>query len=364
MFHDSSACDAAAGHRSNRSIQIGPAIIGPGEPVYVVAEIGVNHDGDVGVARELIHAAVDAEADAVKFQVFSPDRLVRSDAPTANYQRQAQEGSSQYEMLARLALPHEAFAELAAYAGECGVEFLATPFSVEDLRFLESLGVRALKLASTDIVNGPLLDAAARSGLPLILSRGAAEQDEIAAAIERFRGAGGRGLALMHCVSSYPAPEHEANLAVIHTLAEAFDCAVGFSDHTESLTIGGYAAAAGARILEKHLTLGRSQRGPDHTFSLEPAQMAEYIRNIRKAEILLGTGRVMVSPVEREVRQLSRGSVVASRPIYEGDVITVEMLTVKRPGDGISPMAIQQLLGRQARRAIPADSPLQWDALA
>lgn len=347
-----------------RTLQIGPAVIGPGEPVYVVAEIGVNHDGDVNVARELIHAAVDAECDAVKFQVFSPDRLVRADAPTATYQKAASETTSQYELLTRLALPHAAFAELATYAGECGLEFLATPFSVADLRFLVSLGVRALKLASTDIVNGPLLDAAAESGLPLILSRGAAEYDEISAAVERFREGGGRSLALMHCVSSYPAPEYEANLAVIHTLAESFDCVAGFSDHTESITIGGYAAAAGARIIEKHITLSRSRCGPDHSFSLEPPQMAEYIHNIRQTELLLGGGRVTVSPSEREVRELSRASVVAARPIYAGDVITADMLTVKRPGDGISPMAMHLLVGRQVREPIAADAPVKWEVLA
>lgn len=344
-------------------LQIGPAVIGPGEPVYVIAEIGVNHDGDVGVAKELIHAAIDAEVDAVKFQVFSPDRLVRPDAPTAGYQRDAQESASQYELLTRLALPHEAFAELANYAGECGVEFLATPFSVADLRFLVSLGVRALKIASTDIVNGPLLDAAGESRLPLILSRGAAEHEEIAAAIDRFRANGGAALALLHCVSSYPTPEYEANLAVLHTLERTFDCPVGFSDHTESITIGGYAAAAGARIIEKHFTLSRSRRGPDHAFSLEPQQMMEYVRNIRHTEILLGSGRIAVSPCEREVREVSRASVVASRDISEGDRITPEMLAVKRPGDGISPMAIDLLLGRRARRCIPANTPLTWEAL-
>lgn len=348
----------------NRKLNLGPAVIGPGEPVYIIAEIGVNHDGDVGVAREMIHAAADAEADAVKFQVFSPERLVRADAPTATYQRDALESNSQYEMLSRLALPHEAFQQLAGYAGECGVEFLATPFSVADLKFLVSIGVRALKLASTDIVNAPLLDAAAESGLPLIVSRGAAEHDEIAAALDRFRSRGGKALALLHCVSSYPTPEYEANLAVIHTLEEEFGCCVGFSDHTESISIGGYAAAAGARIIEKHMTLSRSRRGPDHSFSLEPDQLAEYIRGIRKTELLLGNGRITVSPCEREVRRLSRGSLVAARNIDPGDIITADMLMVKRPADGISPMAINLLLGRQAREPIPADSPVQWEALA
>lgn len=344
-------------------LTIGPARIAPGEPVYVIAELGVNHDGDVGVAREMIHAAVEAEVDAVKFQVFSPDRLVRRDAPAATYQRKAGERGSQYDMLARLALSHDAFAELAAVAGECGVEFLATPFSVADLEFLVSLGVRAIKLASTDIVNALLLDAAAAANLPIIASTGAADSAEIAAAMARLHTSGGGPVALMHCVSSYPTPEWEANLSRICTLAREFHCQVGFSDHTESLTIGGYAAAAGARLIEKHMTLGRQRRGPDHAFSLEPAMMAEYIRQIRYVETLLGQGRLMVSPIEREVRQLSRGSLVSACSIAAGQELTREMITVKRPGNGIVPMDIDRLIGRQAGRDIPADSPFTWDAV-
>lgn len=346
-----------------KPLQIGPAVIGSGEPAYVIAEIGVNHDGDVGVAKELIHAALDAEADAVKFQVFSPDRLVRPGAPTAAYQQRHAAAASQHDLLARLALPEEAFVELAQYAGQYGVEFLATPFSVADLHFLQTLGVRAVKLASTDIINGPLLDAAAAAGLPIVLSRGAAQYDEISAAIGRLRGAGAGDVVLLHCVSSYPTPEYEANLGAIGTLQREFGCIVGYSDHTESLTLGGYAVAAGARVVEKHITLGRSRSGPDHAFSLEPAQFAEYVRNIRRVEVLLGSGRIAVSPCEREVRELSRASVVAACDIAPGELLTAAMLTVKRPGDGVSPMMVHLLIGRQARKPIHANTPVTWEAL-
>ena len=363
---DLALAEAVLKHRinvDNRNLQIGQTVVGAGEPVYVVAEIGVNHDGQLSIAKELIHAAVDAKADAVKFQVFSPDRLVRSNAPMAAYQQRTVQADSQYEMLSRLALLYDDFVELAAYAKQYNIEFLATPFSVVDLQFLASLNVSAIKLSSTDIVNGPLLDAAAATGLPVIFSRGAAEFDEIAASIGRLRQGGCKSLALLHCVSSYPTLEHEANLAVIATLADAFDCVTGFSDHTESITIGGYAAAAGARIIEKHLTLDRSRPGPDHAFSLEPKQMAEYIRHIRQTEILLGHGRVTVSPSEQEVRTVSRTSIVAAKNIRAGDILTAEMLTVKRPGGGISPMSFKQLIGRKARTAIAVDTPITWEAL-
>jgi sialic acid synthase SpsE len=346
-----------------RPFQIGPAEVGPGNPVYVVAEAGVNHDGQFGLAKELIHAAADSEADAVKFQVFSADRLATRTAPTAEYQANAGEKDTQYAMLERLQLTHDQFADLYAYAGRCGIEFIATPFSVFDLRFLTELGVRAIKLASPEVVNAPLLDEAARAGVPLILSTGAAEMDEIATAVERLRAAGLDDLALLHCVSSYPARESEANLAAIGTLIRRFAAVAGYSDHTESVRIGGFATAAGASIIEKHFTLDRRRSGPDHSFSLEPASMAEYIRNIRRAELLLGSGHIQVTASQREVRQLSRASLVAACDIGPGQEITPQMLIAKRPGDGICPMEIDLLIGRRARMPIPRDTALSWDAI-
>lgn len=343
--------------------KIGPATIGSGSPVYVIAEAGVNHDGDFGRARELIHAAAETGADAVKFQVFSADRLVTRSAPAAKYQKLAVNAETQYEMLSRLELSWDQFAELAAYAGRQDIEFLATPFSVADLEFLVSIQVRALKLASPDIVNTELLERAAQSGVPVIASTGAADLDEIAAGVECFRGAGESPLALLHCVSSYPAVEEEVNLAAIGVLADAFGCISGFSDHTESVDMGAYAAAAGARIIEKHFTLDRTRSGPDHGFSLEPEMLAEYVRNIRRAERLMGDGRIEVSESQREIRRLARGSIVAARHIHAGEVLTRSMLTVKRPGGGIAPMEMDYLLGRQARQEIPADTMLAWEAV-
>ncbi len=344
-------------------IQIGLAQVGPGHPAFVIAEAGVNHDGQMGLAKELIHAAADAEADAVKFQVFAADRLVMRTAPTAVYQAAAGAGTSQYEMLARLELKHEQFAELYAYAGRCGIEFLATPFSIVDLKFLVDLGVRAIKLASPEVVNAPLLDAAARSGLPLILSTGAAELEEIAAAVERLQAADVEDLALLHCISSYPARVPDANLGAIGTLARCFGTVTGFSDHTESVDIGGYAAAAGASIIEKHFTLDRKRSGPDHAFSLEPDDLTAYIRNIRRAEMLLGSGQISVTPSQRNVRDVARASLVASRDLQAGEEITADALAAKRPGGGICPMDIDLLIGRRVRSPIPADTPVSWDAV-
>lgn len=330
-------------------------------PAFVIAEAGVNHDGDVGMARELIAAAADTGADAVKFQVFAADRLVTRQAASADYQQAAGQGPSQHEMLSRLELSHDDFASLALEADRRQIRFLATPFSLPDLDFLVTLGVQALKLASPDVVNAPLLDAAARSGLPVILSTGAAEETEIQDAVDRLRRAGCADLALLHCVSSYPTRECEANLAAIDTLHRRFRCVAGFSDHTQSLVIGGYAVAAGARIIEKHLTLDRKRRGPDHSFSLEPQEMAVYIRTIREAQEQLGDGRLGPTASQQEVRKLSRHSLVAARDIRAGETFTPQMLTTKRPGTGISPMRIDEVIGRQAVRPIPAETLICWE---
>lgn len=346
------------------SFNIGPASVGIGYPVYVIAEAGVNHDGDMSLARELIHAAVDTEADAVKFQVFSAERLAAESAPAAAYQQKTAGATSQREMLARLELSHDDFAELFEYAGRMGIEFIATPFSPVDLEFLLSLGVRAIKIASPDLVNPFLMDPAAASGLPVIASTGAAELAEIDWAVERFTNLDGGPLALLHCISSYPAHELEANLGAIGALSRTFDCIAGFSDHTESLEIGAYATTAGACIIEKHLTLDRKRSGPDHAFSLEPDQMREYIRNIRRAELLMGRGKIGMTGSQREVRNVARSSLVAACDIREGQIITRDMLTARRPGSGISVMRLDDVVGRRAARAIRRDTFLDWADLA
>jgi len=346
------------------SFCIGQSVVGLPGFVYVIAEAGVNHDGDISVARELIAAAAQAGADAVKFQVFAADRLVTRQAPAATYQQSVGEAPTQYQMLKRLELAHGEFVELACYARQCDIAFLATPFSITDLEILVSINVPAVKLAATDIINGPLIDAAARSRRPVIASTGAADLDEIEAAVERYRLHGNVDLALLHCISSYPAREETVNLGTIATLARKFNCVTGFSDHTESTAMGAYAAAAGAKIIEKHMTLDRQRAGPDHSFSLEPKAMAEYIQGIRYAARLLGDGHPCVTETQREVRHLSRTSIVAARDIKAGETLTQSMLTTKRPGDGISPMDIDRLLGQQVAQPILADTQITWDVLA
>lgn len=343
-------------------ITIGAVRIGPGCPVYVIAEAGVNHNGNPSEARALVAAAVKAGANAVKFQMFRADQLVTRDAATAEYQKSATGTASQREMLRRLELTVEQFAALRDQCLAAGLEFLATPFASSDLRALIGLGVRAVKIASTDLNNVPLLDDAGRTGLPLILSTGASDAGEIDRAVGHLRslGAGDR-LVLLHCVSSYPTRWEDANLRAIGHLQRRFGLPVGFSDHTTSVETGALAAAAGACVLEKHFTLDRSQPGPDQALSLEPEELADYVARVHRAEHALGTGSLDVQDSEREVRRIARKSVVAAFDVAAGDVLEASCLTTKRPAGGIAPDAMERLIGRRAAVPIPADTAITWE---
>lgn len=347
------------------AVSIGDAVIRPaGGPAYVIAEAGVNHNGDLPSALRLVEAAARAGADAVKFQAFRAAALVTADASAAAYQRERSGPATQRELLRALELTAEAFASLQQRCREVGIEFLATPFGPDDLRMLVDLGVRAVKIASPDLANEPLLGAAAATGLPLLLSTGAAEPDEIGRAIDVLASRGARErLILLHCVSSYPTREADAHLRRIRTLAACFGRPTGFSDHTTSVEIGALAVAAGAAVLEKHLTLDRRLPGPDQAFSLEPASFAEYVAGVRRAETALGSGVLGVLDAEREVRRLSRRSVVAAVPIACGERIGAAQLAIKRPGTGIAPADLERVAGRVAAVDIPPDTLIQWEML-
>jgi N,N'-diacetyllegionaminate synthase len=338
--------------------------VGPGAAVYIVAEAGVNHDGDPQRALALVDAAAHAGADAVKFQLFRASELVTGRAAAAGYQRAAG-FATQREMLCRLELSEEVFAQLAEYCRKRRIAFMATPFGAGDVDRVVGFGAPAIKIGSGDLNNVRLLRRAAETGLPVILSTGAATATEIRQSVEWLRawGAGDR-LILLHCVSCYPAPLEAANLRAIGTLEAEFGVPCGFSDHTTSTQIGAWAVAAGACLLEKHFTLDRRARGPDHAMSLEPQELADYIQMARQAEKALGRGQLGMSELETEVRQLARRSVVSARFLPAGTVLSAEMVTVKRPAGGIPPDRLDELIGRRLRIDVPADTPLSWDMLA
>lgn len=353
----------STGHKGP-GLAIGGQAIGAVQRTFIIAEAGVNHDGAIHKALQLVDAAAAVGADAVKFQVFRAQELVTADARTAAYQREGTGDSVQQAMLSRLELDDGALQRLKEHAHSKGLAFLATPFSERDVARLAALNPAAIKIASTDLTNTTLLRAAIMTDKPLIVSTGAATAREIAGTLSWMSGQCVMDrLILLHCISAYPTPLEAANLGAIRELANLSGVPVGFSDHTLSTHIGAWAVCAGACVLEKHLTLNRHAAGPDHAMSLDPMLFAEYVREVRVAESALGSGTLGMQEIEAEVRMVARRSVVAVRNIARGSVITADMLTLKRPGGGIAPERLGELLGKTACADIPSDTILSWNLL-
>jgi len=332
----------------------------PDAPCVIVAEIGVNHDGDPVKARRLVDAAIAAGADAVKFQVFTPEKLVAPGAGTADYQRSRGAGDDQAAMLRRLSLSQDDLTALRDHTLAGGGVFLASAFSPRDVELVAALGVPAIKLGSGELTDPFVLDAARRTGLPLILSTGMAGTDDIDWAVERLAGA---PLILLHCTSAYPAPEDELHLAAIPPLRERYGVPVGYSDHSRGCEAAVLAATLGARLIEKHFTLDRGAAGPDHAASSEPAELAELIRRVRRAERLLGGGVKRLRAVEGDVRAAARKGLHAARNLTAGHRLAPGDLCARRPRVGLDPRNIDDLYGRELARELRAAEPLTRDRL-
>lgn len=332
--------------------------IGPGRPAFLIAEAGVNHNGRFDLAQQLVGAAADAGADAVKFQTFNAERLAVRAAPALPHQGA---GESQYELLTRLALSAEDHRRLIVECGRRRIGFLSSVFDEESADVLEALGVEAFKIPSGELINLPLLAHVAAKGKPMLVSTGMATLEEVRAAVETIRAAGHPPLVLLQCVSRYPTPPAEANLRAMRTLADAFGVPVGYSDHTPGIEVALAAAALGACVIEKHLTLDRALPGPDHHASLEPDEWAALARGVRTVESALGHGRKSPSAGEADTAAAARKSLVAAQPIPAGSVVTAEQIAAKRPGTGLSPALRGQVVGRRAKQAIPADTVLAWE---
>ena len=329
-------------------------------PTFVIAEIGVNHDGDVARAVELVEAAAAAGADAVKFQWFEADRLVGDASAIADYQRRAGV-QDQKSMLGSLELGADELARCVEAAHRHDIAAIVTVFSTELVPQAAALGWDAWKTASPDVVHRPLLDALAADGRPMLVSTGAAHLDEI----RRTNGWLARSpVAFLHCVSAYPTPEPEASLAGIAAVADATGRPTGYSDHTAEVTTGGLAVAAGAVLLEKHLTWNRSAAGPDHAASIEPDGLAAYVAFVRRARAALGDAGKRVGAIETDVRRVARQSIRAARPLTAGEAITSADLVVKRPGDGIEPWRLDEVVGRTVARDLAADAAIRDEDLA
>lgn len=338
---------------------------------YIIAEAGVNHDGDVGKALRLVQIAADSGADAVKFQTFVASELASPRAKKAAYQVQAvPDADSQLAMLSGLELSPDDHRVVAEACHAAGIEFLSTPFGIESLKLILHLGVERVKIASGEITNGPLLLAAARTELPLIISTGMSTVDDVDRALQVVAhgitnaGDPGPGLfrsnldttalvgrvTLLHCTSEYPAPYDHVHLRAMDTLADRFGLPVGYSDHTVGLTVPVAAVARGATVIEKHFTIDRADPGPDHAASLEPDELADMVKMIRQVEAALGNAEKAPTLAEIETRTLVRRSVVARRPLAKGKPFTSMDLSSTRPGDGLSPMQTWELIGTPATR--------------
>jgi N,N'-diacetyllegionaminate synthase len=334
-------------------------------PVFVIAEAGVNHNGDLALALKLCEAARDAGADAVKFQTFRAEDLVLPGAPTAAYQVQQTGELDQFAMLQKLELTPAAHKTIQAHCNAIGIEFFSTPFSVAAVDLLVGLGVRRLKLSSGELTHRALVEHASRTGLPLLLSTGMATMDEIREALHWVAASRGGldGVTVLHCTSAYPAPDHALNLKAVASMAADLGVAIGYSDHSLGIEAPLAAVALGATTIEKHITLDRALPGPDHSASLEPAEFAHMTAGIRRVSAMLGDGVKQPTEEERDTASVARRSVAAACEIPAGTTVEAAMLVCRRPATGIAPRDIDRLVGRRAAVTIAAGTVLQWKQL-
>ena len=340
------------------TVQVGGRRVGVGAPCFIIAEAGVNHNGDMDLAHRLIDAAAAAGADAVKFQAFVTEELVTATAPKAGYQLATTSGGGdQFSMLKALELTGAQLDALRRHCDERNVVFLCTPYDFPSIDLLDRLGVAAYKIASTDTTNTPFLRHLAAKGRPVLLSTGMSSLAEVEAAVGALAAVRDQ-LILLHCTSEYPAPPEEANLRAMATMAAAFACPVGFSDHTMGIEAAGWALVLGACVIEKHFTLDRAAPGPDHRASIEPGELAALVAMARRAELALGDGVKRPTASEIPNKPRMQKSLVLRRAVGAGERLTVDILTCKRPGGGLSPDWLDKVAGRPAARAVAADAAL------
>lgn len=344
-------------------IKISTKFIGDKEPCFIIAEAGVNHNGDIDLAKELINVAIDAGADAVKFQTFKAESLVLHGANKAEYQMNSTGSEeSQYQMLKKLELTESNFEELKAYAENKNIIFLSTPFDNESVDFLDNIGVPLFKIGSGELINLPLLQHIAKKNKPVILSTGMATLGEIEEALYTLINKGLRDIIILHCITNYPAKAEEANLNVIKTLRSCFKLPVGFSDHTLGINVSLTARALGACVIEKHFTLDKKLPGPDHGASLDPEELGALVKGIREIESALGDGIKKPTKEEENIKKFVRKKLVACVEIPRGTIIAEGMVMLKRVGseEGIDPKYFYSVLGKKTLQDINLNSPIKW----
>lgn len=328
--------------------------------IFVIAEAGVNHNGDIEIAKKLVDEAALAGADAVKFQTFKAENLVCKNAGKAEYQLETtNKAESQFDMLKKLELTPEMHTQLIEYCKKRNIMFLSTPFDIDSLRYLIACGVDIVKIPSGEITNYPLLREVGKTGKRVILSSGMSTLEETESAVKVLTDNGCKDIIVLHCNTEYPTPYHDVNLKAMLTLKEQLGVRVGYSDHTQGIEIPIAAAALGAEVIEKHFTLDKNMEGPDHKASLEPDELRAMVQAIRNIELALGDGEKKPSESEKKNIDIARKSIVARCDISKGETYTEENLTTKRPGKGISPMRWNEIIGQKAIRNFSADELIE-----
>lgn len=338
-----------------KKIKIQNKFIGEQEPVFIIAEAGVNHNGDINLAKKLIDAAKDCGCDAVKFQTFKAEGVVTGNAGRADYQIKNIGGNeTQQDMLRKYELNYDDFFELKKYCDEKDIIFLSTPHSIDAIDFLDDL-VPVYKFGSGDLTNIPALEYAAKKDKPMILGTGMADMEEIKEALNAIYTQGNKEVIMLHCTTNYPCPFEEVNLRAMQTMQNELDCMVGYSDHTQGITVPIMAVSMGACVIEKHFTLDKNLPGPDHKASLEPDELKQMVKAIRDAEKALGSEIKVPTDSEKEIMKVARKSVVANVDIARGRIITDDMLAIKRPGTGLAPKYFKEIIGKKAKVDIKKD---------
>ncbi len=342
--------------RFNREIKIGNRVVSDNSSTFIIAEAGVNHNGDMKIAKEMIDVAAEAGVDAVKFQTFKTDKLILKNVGKAPYQKNTTSGTeTQYDMLKRLEITREQTFELMQYCKEKNIMFLSTPFEKASLEELEEMGVSAFKVAATDLTNIQFLRQIAKKGKPIILSAGMCYQEEVQRALEAVYQIN-RDVVLLQCTANYPIQDTEANINVIRTFKNSFDILVGYSDHSQGIGASPYAVALGAKVVEKHFTLDRNMEGPDHKASIVPEELRQLVSDIRRVERYLGNGVKMPSCSEQMTRKSLQKCIVANQKIHQGEMLTEDNIVAKRTnGEGISAVYFDYIVGKKAVRDYEAD---------
>ena len=346
----------------NLNINIEHHTIGRDHPVFIIAEVGVNHNGDLNLAKQLIREAARCGADCVKFQTFKAERVVTNNAPKASYQlKTTDKNESQISMLKKLEIDMNSYIEIVECCKENNVVFISTPYNIEDVDLLEQLGVSAYKLASIHAVEPWFASYVAKTGKPIILSTGMATLDEVALTVNAMREAGNDKIILLQCTTNYPSLLEDTNLLAMQTLAKKFNCTVGYSDHTLDNTACIVSIGLGAKVIEKHFTLDKSMEGPDQSTSIVPVEFSHLVKSIRTAEVVLGSSIKQPSEIEKENMKGMRRSIVAKKYIKKGELINKDSITFKRPSAGLDPKFFDDIVGKKALRDLPVDEFIQWD---